>query len=103
MHLSFDVVIIGSGGAGLMTALSCLESGVKNIAVISKAGVLNSHTVAAKGGINAALGNVDVDDWKWHAYDTIKGGDYLSDVKSLNVLFWLDSKFRVICVLYALK
>lgn len=82
----FDVVIIGSGGAGLMTALSCLESGVKNIAVISKAGVLNSHTVAAKGGINAALGNVDVDDWKWHAYDTIKGGDYLSDVDGVEIL-----------------
>lgn len=82
----FDVVIIGSGGAGLMTALSCLQSGVKNIAVVSKAGVLHSHTVAAKGGINAAFGNVSEDDWRWHAYDTIKGGDYLSDVDAVEIL-----------------
>jgi succinate dehydrogenase / fumarate reductase, flavoprotein subunit len=82
----FDVIIIGSGGAGLMAALSCVQSGLKNIAVISKVSPLNSHTVAAKGGINAALSNVKEDDWKWHAFDTIKGGDYLSDVDAVEIL-----------------
>ncbi|MBU6339629.1 MAG: FAD-binding protein [Rickettsiales bacterium] len=82
----FDVVVIGSGGAGLMAALSCAKSDIKNIAVISKVVPLNSHTVAAKGGINAALGNVTNDDWKWHAFDTIKGGDYLSDVDAVELL-----------------
>jgi len=82
----FDVVIIGSGGAGLMSALSCLESGIKNIAIISKVLPSSSHTVSAKGGINAALGNSEEDDWKWHAFDTIKGADYLADVDAVELL-----------------
>jgi len=82
----FDLVIIGSGGAGLMAAISAINSGVKNIAVISKVTPTSSHTVAAKGGINAALGNVSDDDWKWHAYDTLKGADYLADVDAVEVL-----------------
>jgi succinate dehydrogenase / fumarate reductase, flavoprotein subunit len=75
----FDVIIIGAGGAGLMAALSSIKNGVKNVAVISKVFPTSSHTVAAKGGINAALGNVGFDDWQWHAYDTIKGSDFLAD------------------------
>jgi succinate dehydrogenase / fumarate reductase flavoprotein subunit len=67
--ISFDLVIIGAGGAGLMAAISAAKAGVKNIAVISKVHPLSSHTVAAKGGINASLGNVKKDDWLWHAYD----------------------------------
>ena len=82
----YDVVIIGAGGAGLMSAISAIKSGVKNVAVISKVVPINSHTVAAKGGINAALGNVAQDDWKWHAYDTIKGADYLADVDAVELL-----------------
>lgn len=82
----FDVIIIGAGGAGMMAALSCAKSGIKNIAVISKVNPLNSHTVAAKGGINASLSNVRKDDWKWHAFDTIKGGDYLTDVDAAEML-----------------
>jgi succinate dehydrogenase / fumarate reductase flavoprotein subunit len=83
---NFDLIIIGSGGAGLMAAISAFDSGVKNIAVISKVIPTNSHTVAAKGGINAALGNVTADDWKWHAYDTLKGADYLADVDAVEIL-----------------
>lgn len=81
----FDVIIIGAGGAGLAAALSCVKEG-KNVAVISKVNPLNSHTVAAKGGINAALGNVIEDNWKWHAFDTIKGSDYLADVDAVEIL-----------------
>ncbi len=82
----FDIIIIGSGGAGLSAAISAINSGAKNIAVISKVIPSNSHTVAAKGGINAALGNVCEDDWKWHAYDTLKGADYLADTDAVEIL-----------------
>lgn len=82
----FDLIIIGSGGAGLMAAIAAHDAGVKNIAVISKVIPTNSHTVAAKGGINAALGNVIEDDWKWHAFDTIKGSDYLADAGAVELL-----------------
>ncbi len=82
----FDILIIGSGGAGLMAAISAIKAGAKNIAVISKVIPTNSHTVAAKGGINAALGNVVGDSWKWHAYDTLKGADYLADVDAVEIL-----------------
>ncbi len=82
----FDLIIIGSGGAGLMAAIAAADAGVKNIAVISKVIPTNSHTVAAKGGINAALGNVANDDWKWHAFDTIKGSDYLADADAVDLL-----------------
>lgn len=82
----FDLIIIGSGGAGLMAAIAAADAGVKNIAVISKVIPTNSHTVAAKGGINAALGNVAADHWKWHAFDTIKGSDYLADADAVDLL-----------------
>ncbi|MFT6077628.1 MAG: succinate dehydrogenase / fumarate reductase flavoprotein subunit [Myxococcota bacterium] len=76
---NFQTIIIGAGGAGLMAALSCINNGIKNVAVISKVFPTQSHTVAAKGGINAALGNVEKDDWQWHCFDTIRGADYLAD------------------------
>jgi len=82
----FDAIIIGSGGAGLMSAASCVKNNVKNIAVISKVFPTSSHTVAAKGGINAALGNLDEDDPKWHAFDTIKSSDYLADEDSVEYM-----------------
>ncbi len=82
----FDLVIIGSGGSGLMAAIEAINCGVKNIAIISKVIPTNSHTVAAKGGINAALSNVISDNWKWHAYDTLKGSDYLADADAVELL-----------------
>ena len=82
----FDIILIGSGGAGLTAAISAINSGAKNIAIISKVVPGNSHTVAAKGGINAALSNVQKDDWKWHAYDTLKGADYLADTDAVEIL-----------------
>ncbi len=83
---NFQTIIIGAGGAGLMSALSCVNKGIKDVAVISKVFPTQSHTVAAKGGINAALGNVKNDDWKWHCYDTIKGADYLADYDAVEMM-----------------
>lgn len=76
---NFDVLIIGSGGAGLSAAIALNDKNINNIAIISKSSPNISHTVAAKGGINAALGNVDDDNYKYHIYDTIKSGDYICD------------------------
>lgn len=73
-----DAVIVGAGGAGLRAALSAGKSG-KKVAVISKVPPTRSHTVAAQGGINAALGNRGKDDWRWHMYDTVRGSDWLGD------------------------
>jgi succinate dehydrogenase / fumarate reductase flavoprotein subunit len=75
---TFDVVIVGAGGAGMRASLQLAERGIK-VAVISKVFPTRSHTVSAQGGINAALGNMSKDDWRWHMYDTIKGSDYLGD------------------------
>jgi succinate dehydrogenase / fumarate reductase, flavoprotein subunit len=74
----FDVAIIGAGGAGMRAALAAGKCG-KRVAVITKVPPTRSHTVAAQGGINAALGNRGVDDWRWHMYDTIRGSDWLGD------------------------
>ena len=74
----FDVVVVGAGGAGLRAALELAEGGHK-VAVISKVFPTRSHTVSAQGGISAALGNVQEDDWRWHFFDTVNGGDYLVD------------------------
>ncbi len=82
----FDVIILGSGGAGLRAAVSCHNEGIKNIAIISKVMPSLSHTVAAKGGVNAALGNQKADDWRWHAYDTIKAADYLADNDAVEIM-----------------
>lgn len=81
----FDAILIGAGGAGLRAALQLAESGHK-IAVASKVFPTRSHTVAAQGGINAALGNVSTDNWQWHMYDTIKGSDYLGDQDAIEFM-----------------
>ena len=72
----YDVVVVGAGGAGLRATLGCAESGLKT-ACISKVFPTRSHTVAAQGGISAALGNMGEDNWRWHMYDTVKGADWL--------------------------
>ena len=81
---TFDAVIVGAGGAGLMAALYAGKSA--NVAVISKLYPTRSHTGAAQGGISAALGNLEEDKWEWHAYDTVKGSDYLADQDAVDVL-----------------
>lgn len=80
----FDALVVGAGGAGLMAALYASKS-VKT-AVISKLYPTRSHTGAAQGGISAALGNVEEDRWEWHAYDTVKGGDFLSDQDAVDFM-----------------
>ncbi len=74
----FDAVIVGAGGSGMRASLELAEAGLK-VAVLSKVFPTRSHTVAAQGGIGAALGNMGEDSWLWHMYDTIKGSDYLGD------------------------
>ncbi len=74
----FDVVVVGAGGSGLRATMGCASSKLKT-ACISKVFPTRSHTVAAQGGISAALGNMGEDDWKWHMYDTVKGSDWLGD------------------------
>ena len=81
----FDAVIIGGGGAGLRASLQLAEAGVK-VAVLSKVFPTRSHTVAAQGGIAAALGNVAEDKWLWHMYDTIKGSDFLGDQDAIEYM-----------------
>ena len=76
--ISFDVVIVGGGGAGLRAALE-LSSAKKSVAIVSKVFATRSHTVSAQGGISAAIGNVHPDDWLWHMFDTVTGSDYLGD------------------------
>ncbi len=80
----FDAVIVGAGGAGLMAAIQL--AGKANVAVVSKLYPPRSHTGAAQGGISAALGNVEEDHWRWHMFDTVKGGDYLVDQDAAAVL-----------------
>lgn len=74
----WDAVIIGAGGAGMRAALALSHSGLK-VALLSKVFPTRSHTVSAQGGITAALGNAEDDDWRWHMYDTVKGADYIGD------------------------
>ena len=81
----YDVVVIGAGGSGLRATLGCAESGLKT-ACISKVFPTRSHTVAAQGGIGAALGNMGEDNWKWHMYDTVKGSDWLGDQDAIEYL-----------------
>ena len=75
---TYDAVVVGAGGAGLRAAVGFAEAGFK-VACITKLFPTRSHTVAAQGGINAALGNMTEDDWRWHFYDTVKGSDWLGD------------------------
>ncbi|NLF63421.1 MAG: succinate dehydrogenase flavoprotein subunit [Chloroflexi bacterium] len=81
---TYDAVIVGAGGAGLTAALYASRN--VRVAVISKLYPTRSHTGAAQGGIGAALGNVSEDRWEWHAYDTVKGSDYLADQDAVDVL-----------------
>ena len=74
-----DILIVGSGGAGLQAALTATQESEADVAVLTKLYPTRSHTCAAQGGIGAALGNEEEDSWEWHAYDTIKGSDYLGD------------------------
>ncbi|KAG0654451.1 succinate dehydrogenase flavoprotein subunit [Maudiozyma exigua] len=81
----YDCVVVGAGGAGLRAAFGLAEAGYKT-ACISKLFPTRSHTVAAQGGINAALGNMHPDNWKWHMYDTVKGSDWLGDQDSIHYM-----------------
>ena len=82
---TFDVVVVGAGGAGMRAALTLSEAGLK-VAVLSKVFPTRSHTVAAQGGIAASLGNVNEDNWHWHMYDTVKGSDYLGDQDAIEYM-----------------
>ena len=80
-----DVVVLGAGGAGLRAALGCSEQGLKT-ACVTKVYPTRSHTVAAQGGIGAALANMGEDSWQWHMFDTVKGSDWLGDQDSIEYL-----------------
>lgn len=82
---TFDAVIVGGGGAGLRSAIELSQSGLK-VAVLSKVFPTRSHTVSAQGGINAAIGNIEPDDWKWHMYDTVVGSDFLGDQDAIEYM-----------------
>ena len=75
----------GAGGAGLRAAFGLAEAGFKT-ACITKLFPTRSHTVAAQGGVNAALGNMTEDDWRWHMYDTVKGSDWLGDQDAIHYM-----------------
>ncbi|WVO12452.1 succinate dehydrogenase [ubiquinone] flavoprotein subunit, mitochondrial [Cryptococcus depauperatus] len=81
----FDAVVVGAGGAGLRAAFGLAEGGLKT-ACITKLFPTRSHTVAAQGGVNAALGNMTEDDWRWHMYDTVKGSDWLGDQDAIHYM-----------------
>jgi len=82
---SYDVVVVGAGGAGLRATLGTTAAGLKT-ACLSKVFPTRSHTVAAQGGISAALANMGEDDWRWHMYDTVKGSDWLGDQDAIEYM-----------------
>ena len=82
---TFDVVIVGAGGAGLRATVGCSQAGLRT-ACITKVFPTRSHTVAAQGGVAASLANMGPDNWKWHMYDTVKGSDWLGDQDSIEYL-----------------
>src|SRR6202050_2131296 len=82
---AYDVVVVGAGGAGLRATLGTTVEGLKT-ACISKVFPTRSHTVAAQGGVAAALGNMSEDDWRWHMYDTVKGSDWLGDQDAIEYM-----------------
>jgi len=82
---TYDALVIGAGGSGLRAAMGLSEAGFKT-ACVSKLFPTRSHTVAAQGGINAALGNMGEDDWRWHMYDTVKGSDWLGDQDAIHYM-----------------
>ncbi len=85
MDYPFDALVVGAGGAGLWAALELAREGV-NTAVLTKLYPTRSHTGTAQGGVCAALGNLEEDHWEWHMFDTVKGGDYLTDQDAAEVL-----------------
>ena len=82
---SYDVVVVGAGGAGLRATFGLAEAGLST-ACLTKVFPTRSHTVAAQGGISAALGNMGKDDWRWHMYDTVKGSDWLGDQDAIELM-----------------
>ncbi len=82
---TFDAIIVGAGGAGMRAALQIAQTG-NQVALVSKVFPTRSHTVSAQGGISAALGNVNEDNWHWHMFDTVKGSDYLGDQDSIEYM-----------------
>ena len=82
---TYDVIVVGAGGAGLRAAVGLAEAGLKT-ACLTKVFPTRSHTVAAQGGISAALGNMGQDDWRWHMYDTVKGADWLGDQDAIEYM-----------------
>ena len=82
---TYDVIVVGAGGSGLRATLGLAEAGLST-ACISKLFPTRSHTVAAQGGISAALGNMGEDDWHWHMYDTVKGSDWLGDQDAIELM-----------------
>jgi succinate dehydrogenase / fumarate reductase, flavoprotein subunit len=82
---TYDVIVVGAGGAGLRATLGLAEAGLST-ANITKVFPTRSHTVAAQGGISAALGNMSADDWRWHMYDTVKGSDWLGDQDAIEFM-----------------
>lgn len=82
---TYDAVVVGAGGAGLRAAYGLVAEGFKT-AVVTKLFPTRSHTVAAQGGINAALGNMEDDNWQWHMYDTVKGSDWLGDQDAIHYM-----------------
>ncbi len=82
---TYDVIVVGAGGSGLRATMGMAEAGL-HTACITKVFPTRSHTVAAQGGISAALGNMGEDDWRWHMYDTIKGSDWLGDQDAIEYM-----------------
>ncbi|MBV9911358.1 MAG: succinate dehydrogenase flavoprotein subunit [Sinobacteraceae bacterium] len=82
---TYDVLVVGAGGAGLRATLGLAEAGLST-ACLTKLFPTRSHTVAAQGGISAALGNMGEDDWRWHMYDTVKGSDWLGDQDAIEFM-----------------
>jgi succinate dehydrogenase / fumarate reductase, flavoprotein subunit len=82
---TYDVVVVGAGGSGLRAVVGCAEAGLRT-ACVTKVFPTRSHTVAAQGGIAAALGNMGEDDWRWHMYDTVKGSDWLGDQDAIEYM-----------------
>src|SRR5690349_22461167 len=82
---TYDVIVVGAGGAGLRAVVGCSQAGLRT-ACITKVFPTRSHTVAAQGGVAAALGNMGRDDWRFHMYDTVKGSDWLGDQDAIEYL-----------------
>ena len=92
----YDVIVVGAGGAGLRATLGLATAGLKT-ACMTKVFPTRSHTVAAQGGISAALGNMSKDDWRWHFYDTVKGADLGGGRAAWSLVLDLNFAFNPSC------